>query len=191
MEAAQAVHQLYMGAARRDKTILQPAAVRGGESREEGSKGMIEVSFRTLLDGVMRSLAERFPEIPVQREQSEQKAEGPCFYVEMLKALQERELNRRYHRACSFQVQFVSGLTTQGPNMSVHDMAEHLYELFRELDIDGARYMGTQMKHEVRDEVLFFDFSFQFLVWLPAGAEPKMQTLKEEESLKNDSKKGS
>lgn len=150
---------------------------------------MIEVSFSTLLDGVMRSLAERFPEVPVHREKSEQKAEGPYFYVEMLKASQEQELNRRYHRACSFQVQFVSGATPQSPNMSVHDIAEHLYELFRELDIDGARYMGSQMKHEVRDGVLHFDFGFHFLVWLPPGDEPKMQTLKEEESLKNGNTK--
>ncbi|AZS14219.1 phage tail terminator family protein [Paenibacillus lutimineralis] len=151
---------------------------------------MIEVSFSTLLAGVMRSLAERFPEIPVHREKSEQKAEGPCFYVEMLKASQKQELNRRYHRACSFQVQFVSEATPQSPNMSVHGMAEQLYELFRDIDIVGARYMGTQMKHEVRDGVLHFDFGFHFLVWLPPGDELKMQTLKEEESLKNGNTKG-
>jgi len=152
---------------------------------------MIEVSFSTLLDGVVRSLAERFPEVPVYREKSEQEAEGPCFYVEMIKASQEQELNRRYRRSSSFQVQFVTGQTSQSPDMSVLDMAEQLYELFRELEIDGAKYMGAQMKHEVRDGVLYFDFSFHFLVWLPPGDEPKMQTLKEEEFLKNGNTKGS
>lgn len=148
---------------------------------------MIEVSLDTIQTGVIRSLAERFPKIPVYSGRIA-KAEGPYFYAELLKTSQEQELNQRYHRVCSFQVQYVTRAEPESLDMSVLDVAEQLYELFRELDIDGARYTGTQMRHEVRNGILHFDFSFHFLVWLSPVDESKMRTLKEEGILKDGSK---
>ncbi|MNW60902.1 hypothetical protein D3C74_389260 [compost metagenome] len=108
----------------------------------------------------------------------------PYFLVKLTAVAQQQELSRRHSCSYSFTIEYAPA--QDRPDQLIYEYAGHLYELFREVEIDGALYRGIEMKHEVKEGILLFHFIFRFLIWLPEPDEPKMRMLKEEERLKND-----
>ncbi|MNI46906.1 hypothetical protein D3C73_1013940 [compost metagenome] len=145
---------------------------------------MSEVTFSSIRDGVISALAERLPEVRVLGEGTTEPLTPPFCMVRLTVGAQQQELNRRHSCSCSFTIEYVPA--QDNPGQLIYEYAGHLYDLFREVEIDGALYRGIEMKHEVKEGVLHFHFVFRFLIWLPEPDEPKMRMLKEEERLKND-----
>ncbi|MDQ0090180.1 hypothetical protein J2T12_003594 [Paenibacillus anaericanus] len=146
---------------------------------------MTEVTIKSLIEGVILSLSSRFPDVGVRSSEGDSKTVAPPYFVVSLAAMsQEQELNRRYNRTYSFNIQYTPA--SDHPAGIIFEYAEHLYELFSKIEIDGASYFGSGMKHDMKDGGLNFSFEFRFLVWLPALDETKMQLLKEEGRLKYD-----
>lgn len=145
------------------------------------------VTINSIRDGVISTLDSHFPEIPVMGEEIEQglspgmDLEPPCFFVKMLMAGQTQELNIRYSRTHSFDLHYFA---VDRKNRAMHDMAEQLYEHMDLIDIDGLLYRGTNMNHEIVDEVLHFFVDYTFRVRRQEPEIPDMQTLEHEEGIK-------
>lgn len=149
---------------------------------------MTEVTSKLLLEGVMAVLSGAFPGVAVYSgEREEHPPETPAFTVKLMASSLEQELGRRYNRQFSFSIQYAPG--SDQAEASLHETAEALFELFREVSIGGARYRGSKMRYEFTEKNLMFSFDFHMLVWRSAPEEPKMQSLKEEGRTKNGDQK--
>lgn len=144
---------------------------------------MIEVSINSIRAGVANALGAAFPDVTIYDEEIPQGFVSPSFFIKLLTAAQEKELYRRYNRAHAFDIHFFPA----GPyyNEQAHSMAEKLYEVLENVDIDGAVYRGTGMNHEVVDRTLHFFVDLNFLVWKQKPDTPKMTTLDQEGYLKH------
>lgn len=144
---------------------------------------MVQVTVNSIRSGLILALSELFPTMDIYGEEIPEDFEAPCFFVKLLTMSQDQELNRRYNRSYSFDVQFFP--KGHNYNNEAHEMAENLYDALRSITIDGAIYTGTSMNHEIVDRVLHFFVDFNFLVWTEKAPGIKMRTLDQEEMLKN------
>lgn len=144
---------------------------------------MIAVTVNSIRSGVILGLSELFPQMDIYGEAIREGFESPCFFVKLLTAAQEQELDRRYRRSSSFDIHYFP--VSADYNGEAHGMAEQLYDKLRQVNIDGATYRGTSMTHEVVDGVLHFFVDFNFLVYEEKPPGIKMQTLEQEGYLKN------
>ncbi|MNW42427.1 hypothetical protein D3C74_195960 [compost metagenome] len=139
--------------------------------------------MNSIREGVISALAERLPDLRVYGEGTSEVLTPPYFMVKLSAVSQAQELNRRYNCTCSFTIQYTPASDT--PEGLMYEYMEHLYDLFREIEIEGALYCGVEMRHEVKEGILLFYFDFRFLIWLPEPDAPKMRMLKEEGRIKD------
>lgn len=143
---------------------------------------------QSTLNGVVQSVAAaltaRFPELPVYTERGPEGFPAPCLFVQLLKSEQTRELNRRFKRTYSLDVQFVPA--AERSRESAYDMAEQLCELFSTLPANDGLSHGSGMSTEWKDDgTLHLYLTFQHLVWSTAEEEVKMSTLQQEGKVKD------
>lgn len=129
---------------------------------------------------VVSALNEHFPDIDIYGEEIKQGLEEPCFFVKLFPVSQDREFNRRYTRSHSFDIHFFAKI-----NRELHEVAEQLYDCMEYITINGSKIRGKGMRHEIIDGVLHFFIDFDFHVLRKKQSDPKMQTLEQEEYLKN------
>lgn len=144
---------------------------------------MIKVTVDSIRSGVILALSNLFPTMDIYGEEIKQGFEAPCFFVKLLTHAQDQELNRRYKRFYSFDIHFFPAGNDY--NREAHEMAEKLYEALKWVGIDGARYKGTGMNHEIVDGTLHFFVDFNFHVMAAKQSDSKMKTLDQEGYLKN------
>lgn len=145
---------------------------------------MVEVTINSIRDGVILALSNLFPTIDIYGEEIKQGFEAPCFFVKLLTVAQDKEIDRRYKRSYAFDIHFFPA--GHDYNREALEMAETLYDKLRSVVINGSRYRGTSMNHEIVDGTLHFFIDFNFHVYEPKESIPKMKTLDQEGYLKND-----
>ncbi|WP_276358415.1 phage tail terminator family protein [Cohnella caldifontis] len=143
---------------------------------------MGDITLNGVQDLVVAALHAQFPDVDVYVEIPEGGLTGPCFFVKLLSASQTQELNRRYRRVHSFDVQFVAA---DGSNRAMQETAERLYGVLETIGTDGEGGKGIGMRHEIADRVLHFYVDYRFLVYRPAPDDPAMGTLKREGAIKS------
>lgn len=129
---------------------------------------------------VISVLDKHFPDIDIYGEEILQGLEEPCFFVKMFPTAQNREFNRRYKRSHSFDIHFFAKT-----NAERHEMNEQLYEHMEYISMNSGLLRGKKMSGEIIDGVLHFFIDFDFHVLRKKQSDPKMQTLEQEEYLKN------
>jgi len=144
---------------------------------------MKPVTFLDVRTGLLKALAQAFPDIDRYGEEIKQGLEAPCFFVKLFPVSQEREFGRRYKRFHSFDIHYFPKSETR-PNEESHALAEQLYDQLEYIEVNNGLCRGTKMKHEIVDEVLHFFVTYDFHVLRSKTAVPKMQTLEQEEYIK-------
>ncbi|WP_170287105.1 phage tail terminator family protein [Paenibacillus faecis] len=143
---------------------------------------------QSTLNEVVQSVADRltarFPELTVHTERGPEGLPAPCFFVQLLKSEQARELNRRFKRTYSLDVQFYP--PAERGRQSANEVAEQLYELFAAASTDDGPSPGAEMRTEWKDDgTLHLYLTFTHFVWAPAGEAVKMRTLRQEGKVKH------
>lgn len=145
------------------------------------------VTINSVRDGIILVLDTNFPGVPIMGEEIEQgmssgmDLDPPCFFVKLLTASQTQELDIRYNRMHSFDIHYFA---VGRKNRTMHDTAESLYSLLKLISIGGASYRGTNLNHEIVDEVLHFFVDYTFSVIEAVPVDPFMQTLEQGAGLK-------
>ncbi|ASS76820.1 hypothetical protein CIG75_18985 [Tumebacillus algifaecis] len=129
-------------------------------------------------NGVFGALKERFPEVKRYGEAIKQGLNGPCFFVRLLSAQHDRELDRRYKRAHSFDIHYFAS-----SNEDAHAVAEQLYDCLEYIIVADGKCRGTRMRHEVVDGVLHFFVDYDFHVMRPTAPQPQMNHLHQKAAL--------
>lgn len=136
------------------------------------------VTSNDVRDGVFAALKERFPSIKRYGEEIKQGLTAPCFFVKLLSASHEKEVDRRYMRSHPFDVHYFAT-----SNEDAHGMADHLYDCLERVQFAGGSCSGRRMRQEVIDGVLHFFVDYDFHVMRERPEEPKMQDLQVEGRL--------
>jgi hypothetical protein len=138
------------------------------------------ITVNDIRDGVISALDALYPSINIYGEEVKQGLEEPRFFVKVLTAGQNREVNRRYKRMHSFDVHYFSQA-----NEDKHGVAENLYAGLEYIQAAGMPFRGTAMRYEIIDRVLHFFVDYNFHVMRQKDPETKMQTLKQEANFKD------
>ncbi|WP_068784125.1 phage tail terminator family protein [Paenibacillus phocaensis] len=142
------------------------------------------MTLNDVVQSVASALTARFPELPVYTERSSEPLPAPSLFVQLSKSEQKREMNRRFKRTYSLDVQFVpSGDSSRA---SANDMAEQLYGLFADVAAAEGLTHGAGMSAEWKEDgTLHLDLTFTQIVWSPAGEVVKMGMLRQEGEIKH------
>ncbi|KPU45811.1 hypothetical protein OXPF_06000 [Oxobacter pfennigii] len=132
------------------------------------------ITINIIWDGINEVLNHNFPEVPIVEEISPE-LEKPYFLIKLLQGWQAQELGRRYRRTYSFDIHYFAV-----NNRESHSMAEQLYGIMGLIEIDGAKYRGMNMSHEVIDGVLHFNVDYSFDLKQEIQEYPLMQTMEQE-----------
>lgn len=135
------------------------------------------VTINSIRDGVISTLSRHFPDADVYGERIAEDLKPPAFFVKLLDADQTQELGIRYLRSHMFDIHYFA---PEKSNEEYHDMAELLYDIMDLIEIDGAMYHGTGMKHQIIDEVLHFFVDYNFPVKRVIPEPPKMREMEQE-----------
>lgn len=139
------------------------------------------ITINRVLFAVSRKLREIYPDFRIYNEEAPQDLDPPAFFVKLLQTEQEQELRIRYWRYHFFDIHYFD---PQHSNVSMHDVAEQLYDQLRLIDVDGILARGTSMNHEIVDRVLHFFVDYNIRVKEIEPEVPTMEELDLEEELK-------
>lgn len=128
-------------------------------------------------------LGTKVTDIAIYDEKVQQGFEEPAFFVLPVTGGQSRGLNRRRVRTTLFDIHYFPPLDV-ARREACERMAVQLYEWLEYVeDIEGNKYRGLDIRHEVVDEVLHFFVSFRVHLMKEKQPETKMQTIKQEVGL--------
>ncbi|WP_334072489.1 MULTISPECIES: phage tail terminator family protein [Paenibacillus] len=145
---------------------------------------MSQSTLNNVVQSVADMLTARFPELPVHTERGSDSLPVPCIFVQLLKSEQTRELNRRFKRTYSLDVQFFPPV--ERGRYSANEVAEQFYELFAVTSADDGLMPGAGIHTEWKDDgTLHLYLTFSHFVWVPAGEVVKMRTLRQEGMVKH------
>lgn len=131
------------------------------------------VTVNDVRNGVIAALDALFPTVKIHGEKIKQGITGPRFFVKLLTTGQFRGINRRYRRGHSFNIRYFGQ-----SNEEFHTTAETLYNGIEYINVPGGSVRGTNMQHEIVDDVLHFFVDYDFYVIREKTRETKMKTLK-------------
>lgn len=136
-------------------------------------------TVNSVLDSVIATLKQNFPDIGTYSEESGQGLEEPYFYVKLFSVSQNQLLGQRYLRNHSFDIHYFAG-----SNLALHEMAEQLYDKLELISLDGGLVRGRGMRHEIVDGVLHWFVAYNFHVMRSVEPDPLMQSMKQEGYLR-------
>lgn len=141
-------------------------------------------STNDLKTGINQVLVAEFPNINVYGEDVMQGFEKPCFFIKILNSTLEKQLNRRYKKSISFDINYFTN--KENINADCNDTADKLYEVLEYVQASNSLYRATNKKHEVKDGILHFYLTFNFMIIKQMEEATKMQKLVGEAGLKNE-----
>lgn len=141
---------------------------------------MQPVTFLDVRTGVLKALAQAFPNIDRFGEEIKEGLTPPCFFVKILEPTHTQELGRRYAREIPVDVHYFDET-----NKDRITMAEQLTSILETIQVNENPIRGINVSWEIVDEVLHFFITYRMQVWKQKPSYPSMQTLDIEEALKN------
>lgn len=133
-------------------------------------------SIDSLTVGIIQNLDEKVPGIIAYDEKKKQGFKEPCFFIKVLNSAQDKEFNIRYKRHVVYDIHYFSD--KEEINTDCNNMADKLYEVLEYININGSLYRANKMTHEIVDDVLHFNISFDYRVIKEVEKPAKMQKLK-------------
>ncbi len=108
---------------------------------------------------IKKVLEDNFLEINVYNEEGEEELKKPYFFIKILNSNEAKELNKRYKRTVSFEINYVSD--NGNINEEYLNRTDKLYELLEIVELEGKKYTALNMNHEVKDKILYFRFQLK------------------------------
>jgi len=129
----------------------------------------MSVTINDVRTGIITALKQQFPAMKIYGEEIKQGFTEPCFFVKLLSGDHNREVDRRYLRAHSFDIHYFGA-----SNQDMYDVAESLYATLEYINVTGSLFRGKKMRHEIINGALHFFVDFDFHVIKSKPAETKM-----------------
>lgn len=127
-------------------------------------------------------LTDRFASMTVLGEPPPPAVEPPYMIAELATMSQTAMLGGYASRTHGFVIQFAA--PAAGGVGALHDMAEELYGFLQLVEIEGARYRAANMKHEIREGKLRFEWEMTIRVKLEPPETPMMGVIEQGAGLK-------
>lgn len=118
---------------------------------------------------VLNKLTYLYPDISIYNEEPQEFIE-PYFIVKLVESSQNREINNRYKRVYSFDIQYFAET-----NYECEVFADELYEDMEYLLNNYAK--GLKMRHEIIDKVLHFSVDYKIRFIKESEENPKLNNL--------------
>ncbi|MFD2703814.1 DUF6838 family protein [Paenibacillus shunpengii] len=135
--------------------------------------------MQAVIDGIILKLADIDPTIEAYDEHQEQGFKGPCFFVLEVDGNQAGLIGRRFKRSSLYDIHYFPKSDVD-PRKECHDIADRLYCLMESFEWGGYRYKGTNLRHQVIDNMLHFFLEVKVHLIKPKDPVPKMNTMKGE-----------
>lgn len=133
-------------------------------------------NINDLTDAMIISLDEKFPGLTAYDEKIKQGFEEPCFFIKILTSGQDKELNNRYKKRVLYDIHYFSD--KEDINTDCNDVADKLYCILENINVNGRWYRASKMTHEIIDDVLHFNLQFDYHVVKSSQGPSKMNKLK-------------
>ncbi|GIP35503.1 DUF6838 family protein [Paenibacillus sp. J2TS4] len=142
----------------------------------------MDITWADFVEGAVAAIHERFPDIPIHlEEEGGGEPARPCFIVRLAAARQVKEIDRRYLRTHSLVVEYLPDNVLT----NFHEIAEALYDQLEAIQVAGSLCRGSQWSHEIKNGTLYFAADYSMYLLRSEAPSPKMQSFKQEGSIKN------
>lgn len=138
------------------------------------------VTANNVRTGMIAMLAARLPDYEVIGD-APASGEEMGLLVELPSVLQTAMLGGMCSRTFGFAIHYADG---GGGAAELHGVAEELYEALDGVELDGARYRTSNMRHEVADGKLTFRFEMVIRLRRTEQEIPQMAVLEQEAGVK-------
>lgn len=117
-------------------------------------------NINDLIIMIKKLINNSFSESNIYSEGNEESFNKPYFFVKILNSNEIKELNRRYKRHVTFEINYFND--KQNRNEDYLNKADKLYELLKDIEIKGDKLRALTMNHEAKNGVLNFKFELEF-----------------------------
>lgn len=119
----------------------------------------------SIIDGISIKLDEIFNQdgdkYEIYGEEIKQGLKEPCFFIKLLKSSQNQVVRNRYFRRQSFDIHYFPESSIQAEKEMLN-IADKLYETLEYIKCENDIFRGTEMNHEIVDNVLHFFVDYNF-----------------------------
>jgi len=142
------------------------------------------VTANSVREDLIGLLTNHFPQLHVVGESS-QGTENPKSMLLELKAMSQTAMIGGYRsRTHTFGITYPVTAGAGAGIAELHDLAEDLYEVLEQVEMDGTRYRVSDLKHEVRDGKLHFAMQMVMRVKRVEPQAPRMGVIEQKAVMK-------
>jgi hypothetical protein len=136
-----------------------------------------------IIDGISVAINSEFGDpYEIYTEFIKQGLNEPCFSILCLNPTRKQVLGKRYFRKNMFCIHYFP--SSDEKQSECHAVTERLMDVLEIITVDGDLCRGTEMHGEVVDGVLSFFVNYDMYVYKEKAAEPSMDGVVYEMSLK-------
>lgn len=136
-----------------------------------------------IIDGISIAIHSEFGDAcEIYTESVEQGFEEPCFSVLCLNPAISQKLGKRYFRTNQFCIHYFPESSEK--RLECHAVAERMIGALEYITIDGDLCRGTEMHHEIVDNVLSFFVNYDLFVYKDEPDETVMEEYSHGTSMK-------
>lgn len=131
-------------------------------------------------------MASRFPEwnVSAQRPDGVTSVPPPALGVSLVSMTQTQLLGGYASRVLAFELHYAAASEGEAAVYEMHDAAERLYEQLERIEIGGAVYRSSNLKHELKDGRMLFGLTLTVRVKRLGPETAKMGMLEQEAGTK-------
>lgn len=136
------------------------------------------MTIDSIRQGIVQTLQQHFPQIPVLAGSPDEDFVPPGFELEMFPVEQTKEMGRRYRRSQAFVIRYhTAEETTQEELLAV---AESLLTILEYIEVEGSLIRGNQFREEIVDGRFHMHGTYAFHLMKQKPASVQMQTMNQE-----------
>lgn len=157
----------------------------------------ISVDYNIVIDAIVQKIISIYGEDeevpPIYKEKDNDEAETPMFFVWALNTPESEQRtirNKVFERTQSMQIRFFPPEESNEKYEICLDMANKLDCVLREISVGGVIVRGSNINHEINENVLQFYVTYKYRALYPIEQSPKMGKLRVTYGLRNRSKEG-
>jgi hypothetical protein len=129
-----------------------------------------------IIDGISRALAGEYPGYSIYIDEIKQGLNPPCFLIVNLMNTEVKKLGDRYWREHSFDIHYFPQRQTK-PAREAATVGDTLLMVLEYITANEALIRGTDMRHELIDDVLHFFVNYNVFIRKLKDPAPAMETL--------------
>ena len=112
--------------------------------------------MHSVIDLVTKTLSKAFPAHDIYIEQILQGIKEPCFFVQSVDVVHDKQVSNRYRQEHNLCIHYFSAATDQDLYSDLLSMAERLTAALELVEYDDDRLNGVKMNYKIVDGTLHF-----------------------------------